>query len=203
MGRPKKVKRAYHRKVVQSVEQEPSVKDEEVIEDAESEVSAGLEDEVVIEKPSELAKNLMDVVKKSQFPISIPRDGVCMASSKPSDGNIKYKPQNIKPLNKINPETIVGVKINEPAAEPVKQKQHQMFHSLAEGQIELEAAEREKRENRLKLEKALAEQEKKNNVGKLKLICPFCQHTQYSINSKDLTSAWCEVCGRCFQAEWK
>lgn len=33
--------------------------------------------------------------------------------------------------------------------------------------------------------------------------CPFCQNKQDRINSRDITGAWCENCGRCFCAEWK
>ena len=35
------------------------------------------------------------------------------------------------------------------------------------------------------------------------LECTFCHNIQSESFHKDLTSAWCEKCGRCFPAMWK
>lgn len=128
MGKPKKVKRAYHRKVVQEVKEESSLAKEEVTQ-----------------------------VKLEEKPMEIPQ----------------------------------------PA------KQHQLFFNLEEARIGLEESERQFKEKNKKLVEQTEAEKRKINTGKPKLICPFCQHIQFSINSRDITSAWCEVCGRCFQASWR
>lgn len=49
---------------------------------------------------------------------------------------------------------------------------------------------------------------KKNIVGEIKeekkkyLQCPFCNNIQYSLNSRDPSSAWCIKCGKCFPVIW-
>lgn len=139
MGRPKKVKRAYHRKAVQE-NPEGTTANESGKPEAVIELKQGVEENV-----SELAAELDKATEK---------------------------------------------------------KQHQMFHNLEEGRIELETAEMVKREAIKKAEIEKAEKARQEGA-KPKLICPFCNHVQYNLNSKDRTSAWCEVCGRCFQAIWK
>jgi hypothetical protein len=82
------------------------------------------------------------------------------------------------------------------------QPQNKMFFSMEQGKIEFEETERLKRDAAKKLKEDVAAVQAKIS-SKPKLVCPFCQHVQASLNSKDTTSAWCEVCGRCFQANWR
>jgi len=179
MGRPKKVKRAYHRKEAQQTEEQVTpIKEVEV---------TPVGDEPGIDS-SDITLDEVDVFVEDM-------------------GQPAYE------LKKLNPKMIIAVKEEkqlplpfEKADEGLSQtskseKQHQMFHSLAQGQIEFEETERLKREATKKQETDTAAQAK--NSGKPKLTCPFCQHVQASLNSKDSTSAWCEVCGRCFQANWR
>jgi hypothetical protein len=140
MGRPKKVKRAYHRKVVQQP-------DEQVV--LTKEIS--IEDKMPSIMPGDLAKALAEPLKK---------------------------------------------------AVPLK-KQNETFFNLEQGRIELEAAEQAQKEAEKKRQAELIEKAQKDNAHQPKLVCPFCSHVQYKINSKDVTAAWCEVCGRCFQALWQ
>ena len=164
MGRPKKVKRAYHRKAVQQVdgnetpvEEKPCVEVEDIFLATDKEIPCLEEKEIeeltveLSNNHSELAKNLMNVVKK---------------------------------------------------AEPMK-KQNETFFNIEQGRIELEETERVKKETAKRQAEELIEKDRKDNSHKPKLVCPFCQNIQYSLNSKDVTSAWCGVCGRCFQAKWQ
>jgi hypothetical protein len=104
---------------------------------------------------------------------------------------------------KLNPEMLIEVKeeLAEPNAEQPK-KQHEMFYSLAEGQMILEDEIRRKKEIAAK---AQEEAEKQAMEAKKEpfLECPFCQNTQKASNSKDPTSAWCVRCGKAFSIKWK
>jgi uncharacterized protein (DUF927 family) len=146
MGRPKKVKRAYHRKVVQQA------------------------DAPVEEKPCDEAE---DIFLATDAGAEIP----CLEEKE-----------------------IEGLSTKE--VKPFK-KQNETFFNIEQGRIELEEAERLAKENAKKLAEELIEKNRKDSSNKPKLVCQFCQHVQYSLNSKDVTAAWCEVCGRCFQAKWQ
>jgi hypothetical protein len=135
MGRPKKVKRAYHRKVVQQPDEQA--------------VLINIEDKMPSMKPGDLAKALAETLVK---------------------------------------------------AAPIK-KQNEMFFNMEQGQIELEAEAMAQKEAAKKTAQEAAAKNQK--TGKPMLVCPFCSHAQGASNSKDITSAWCEVCGRCFQANWR
>jgi len=86
---------------------------------------------------------------------------------------------------------------------PKVEKQHEMFYNLEEGRINLEDQEREKAAWRKAKELEAKEQERAKNVGNPKLTCPFCQHEQYELNSKDSTTSWCMNCGRAFMVNWE
>jgi len=85
---------------------------------------------------------------------------------------------------------------------PIAEKQHEMFYNLEEGRINLEDQEREKAALIKAKELEAVELERKNNEGKPKLTCPFCQNIQYDLNSKDVTTSWCMNCGRAFMVNW-
>jgi hypothetical protein len=185
MGRPKKVKRAYHRKIVQNTEETitpvKEVEETAPIEEKPAEEDEGvfletdIEDKMPSLMPGDLTKMFAESLKKSKL------------------------------LKRLNPEMLIEVKIEE---EPIKKvepqkKQHETFFNMEQGKIELEEAERLQKEVYKKRAIELAEKERLSNAHKPKLVCHFCNHTQYSVNSKDVTSAWCEVCGRCFQAVWQ
>jgi hypothetical protein len=85
---------------------------------------------------------------------------------------------------------------------PFVEKQHEMFFNLEEGRINLEDQEREKAALIKAKELEAVELERKNNEGKPKLTCPFCQNIQYDLNSKDVTTSWCMNCGRAFMVNW-
>ena len=194
MGRPKKVKRAYHRKVVQQTE-------EKVTPAQEDEVDAFIEDMgqpayEATKEGKQLPFPTIDIEKR--MPSLMSGDLAKMFSELKKDKSVK--------INQLNPEMLIAVKEEEvpaviSAANPQPADKPQMFHSLTQGQIEFEEAERLKKEAAKKQETDTAAQAK--NSGKPSLKCPFCQHIQASLNSKDSTSAWCEVCGRCFQANWR
>jgi hypothetical protein len=84
----------------------------------------------------------------------------------------------------------------------IAEKQHEMFYNLEEGRINLEDQEREKAALIKAKELEAVELERKNNEGKPKLTCPFCQNIQYDLNSKDVTTSWCMSCGRAFMVNW-
>ena len=85
---------------------------------------------------------------------------------------------------------------------PFVEKQHEMFFNLEEGRINLEDQEREKAALIKAKELEAVDLERKNNEGKPKLTCPFCQNIQYDLNSKDVTTSWCMSCGRAFMVNW-
>jgi len=79
-------------------------------------------------------------------------------------------------------------------------KEKHMFHNLEEDRINLEAEQRENKNN----EEVLQAQVSATKVTHARYLeCPFCYNKQNDINSKDVTSAWCYKCGKAFEAHWK
>ena len=35
------------------------------------------------------------------------------------------------------------------------------------------------------------------------LMCPFCGEKSYELHGRDVTSSWCQSCGRCYPAVWQ
>tara|TARA_Y100000034_G_scaffold104305_1_gene130748 strand:- start:611 stop:1018 length:408 start_codon:yes stop_codon:yes gene_type:complete len=122
----------------------------------------------------------------------------------------KTKEENILVID--HADELVANKINENEPEtkidsivektPFVEKQHEMFYNLEEGRINLEDQEREKAALVKAKELEAVELERKNNEGKPKLTCPFCQNIQYDLNSRDVTTSWCMNCGRAFMVNW-
>jgi len=95
------------------------------------------------------------------------------------------------------------IKPTQEALYPGVTSQDQMFFNLEEGRIHLDEEQKAKDAEKNKITAEREAQEKLDNASKPRLICPFCANIQYTLNSKDPTTAWCDKCGRAFMVDWK